>query len=69
MRSIDDGFSIINSMNYTKRQMEYIYKPVEEVTNPTKKQLHNLLDKAEKINDYYTFYHIIEKWGRWVAAH
>ena len=48
--------------------MEYIYQPVEKVTNPTKRQLHNLLDKAERIKDYYTSDHIIEKWGKWVVA-
>ena len=68
MRHLDEGFAMINSMNYSKRQMEYIYQPVEKVTNPTKRQLHNLLDKAELIKDYYTFNHIIEKWGKWVAA-
>lgn len=69
MRNIEESFSIINSMNYSKRQMEYIYSPIREVKNPTKSQLNNLLDKAEKINDYYTFYHIIEKWGSWVVSH
>ena len=68
MRRLDEGFAMINSMNYSKRQMEYIYQPVEKVNNPTKRQLHNLLDRAEKIKDYYTFNHIIKKWGPWVSA-
>jgi len=52
-------------MNYSKRQMEYIYLPIEKVVNPTINQLDKLLDKAKLINDYRTFYFLLDKWGEW----
>jgi len=66
MIPIEEFLFLVNSSNYSKRQMDYIYSPIEEVEKPTVKQLEKLLDKAESINDYKVYYQLIEKWGDWV---
>ena len=66
--NFDRGIYLIDSQNYSDRQLEYIYIPVEEVRNPKIDELDKLLDKSEKIQDWRTYYAIIDKWGNFVIS-
>jgi len=69
MISIENFCLLVNSTNYSQRQMEYIYTPVEEVENPKRNELEKLLNKAERIKDDYTYYFLLEKWSEWACKH
>lgn len=56
---------LIDSHNYTFKQMQYLYLPVEEMPNPRTNGIYKLVEKAESINDWLNEEELLEKWGLW----
>lgn len=60
---------LIDSQNYTFRQLQYLYLPVEEMPNPRPNEIYKLSEKAESMNDWLNEEKLLEKWGRWCFEH
>lgn len=56
---------LIDSQNYTFKQLQYLYLPVEEMPNPRPHEIYKLSEKAESMNDWLNGEKILEKWGPW----
>lgn len=55
-----------DSMIFTKRQMEYLYLPVNEVENPTATEIDSLMSKIEQMGDNATFLNTFDKWKDYI---
>lgn len=60
---------LIDCQNYTFKQLQYLYLPVEDMPNPRVHEICKLSEKAENLNDFLNDYKILEKWGPWVREH
>ncbi len=64
--NIFDAKYIIDSCNYTKKQMKYLYLDFNDIDNFKEHELDNLIDKCiEKYDDWYNAEKLIHKWNKW----
>ena len=63
------GKYLIDSYNYTFKQLQYLYLPIEDVPNPRPHEIYKLLEKVERIDDWVNAYKIMDKWGAWCCEH